>query len=111
MSVIFRNSGFTVELENESEVRLARNLGLRQEAGCAENRHKLYKMESVAKINRVKFCLPISCLYLMRILYFGDRKVRVGRMENRDWVEFTIGKYEDFFQVLLEGWAQAIVTY
>lgn len=32
MSVIFRNSGFNMELENESEIQLARNLDLRHEA-------------------------------------------------------------------------------
>lgn len=48
----------------------------------------------------------------MRLLYFGDRKARVGRMENRDVAGQNLpwGSMRDFFQVLLAVWAQASVT-
>lgn len=61
-------------------------------------------MDAVTKINCVIFCLPVSCLYLMRISYFGDRKVRVGRMENRHvGGRIYCWKYKGFFSGALSN--------
>lgn len=49
------------------------------------------KVESVAKINRVK-----SGFRLMRMLCFADLKVRVGRIANRAMGWLTIRKIKGF---------------
>jgi hypothetical protein len=84
MSVIFRDSGFSVELENESEVQLATCV-LDKKQVCAENRFKL--QQDGVWLNKLGKSLICSLFYPQFV--FGKHKRFFFSLKYRTWTSMT----------------------